>query len=87
MAATTLYGNTGRNILHGPLQRSLDLSLTKNTRISDNLHLQFRAQAFNLTNTPNFNNPASDVGATGFGVITSQAGNPRILQFVLKLTY
>jgi hypothetical protein len=76
--ATTLYGNTGRNILHGPLQRALDLSLTKTTHIRDSV---------NLTNTPNFNNPASDVGASSFGVITSQAGNPRILQFVLKLTY
>jgi outer membrane receptor protein involved in Fe transport len=85
--ATTLYGNTGRNILQGPFQRDLDLALSKSTLLRDGLKLEFRAQAFNLTNTPNFNNPASDVGAGSFGVITSQAGNPRILQFVLKLTY
>jgi hypothetical protein len=85
--ATTLYGNTARNILRGPLQRDLDLSLTKYTPIHDNLNLEFRAQAFNLTNTPSFNNPASDIGSSGFGIITSTAGNPRILQFALKLTY
>jgi hypothetical protein len=88
MTAGTGYGNTGRNILRGPLQRDLDLSLTKYTTIHDNWKLEFRAQAFNITNTPNFANPASDVGtATSFGVITATQGNPRILQFALKLKY
>jgi hypothetical protein len=82
------YGNTGRNILQGPLQRDLDLSLTKFTQIHDNLTFEFRAQAFNLTNTPSFANPGQDIGtASSFGVITSTVGNPRILQFVGKLTF
>lgn len=85
---TNLYGNTGRNILRGPFERDLDISLTKYTSIKDGLNLEFRAQAFNVTNTPNFANPASDIGtASTFGVITSTVGNPRILQLVLKLTY
>ena len=84
----TLYGNTARNILRGPTQRDVDIGLTKYTAIHDNLNLEFRAQAFNITNTPNFSNPASDIGtASTFGVITATAGNPRILQFALKLTY
>jgi len=50
--------------------------------------LEFRAQAFNITNTPTFANPASDVGTTAtFGVITATVGNPRILQFVAKVTF
>ena len=82
------YGNVGRNILRGPLQRDLDISMTKYTTIHDNYKLEFRAQAFNITNTPTFANPASDVGtASTFGSITSTVGNPRILQFVLKFTY
>jgi hypothetical protein len=86
--AGNLYGNTGRNILRGPLQRDLDLALTKYTTIHENLKLEFRAQAFNITNTPTFANPASDVGtASSFGSITATVGNPRILQFVLKLDY
>ena len=85
---TNLYGNTGRNILRGPFERDLDISLTKYTPIKDGLNLEFRAQAFNVSNTPNFANPASDIGtASTFGVITSTVGNPRILQLVLKLTY
>jgi hypothetical protein len=85
--ATTYYGNTGRNILRGPLQRDLDLSLTKTTPIHGDMNLEFRAQAFNITNTPTFANPAGDIGSSSFGVITATVGNPRILQFVLKLTY
>jgi hypothetical protein len=86
--AGNYYGNTGRNILRGPLQRDLDLSLTKYTTIREDLRLEFRAQAFNLTNTPTFANPASDVGtASTFGSITSTVGNPRILQFVAKLSF
>lgn len=82
------YGNTGRNILRGPLNRVLDLSLNKRTLIRDGVIAEFRAQAFNLTNTPNFANPASDVGTTStFGVISSTVGNPRILQFALKLSF
>jgi hypothetical protein len=86
--AGNLYGNTGRNILRGALQRDLDLSLTKITTIHDNISAEFRAQAFNITNTPTFGNPGSDVGtASTFGTITTTVGNPRILQFVLKLLY
>jgi len=86
--ATTYYGNTGRNILNGPFERDADIGLTKVTPIHGNLNLEFRAQAFNITNTPNFASPASDIGTTStFGVITATVGNPRILQFALKLTY
>jgi hypothetical protein len=86
--AGNLYGNTGRNILRGPLQRDLDLAMTKRTQIRDSVELEFRAQAFNITNTPNFANPGSDVGTSStFGSITTSVGNPRILQFVAKVTF
>jgi hypothetical protein len=82
------YGNTARNILRGSFERDLDLSLTKYTHLTGGLNLEFRAQAFNITNTPNFANPGSDEGtASSFGVITATVGNPRILQFVMKLSY
>ncbi len=82
------YGDTGRNILRGPINRDFDLSLNKVTPIGEGVQAEFRAQAFNLTNTPNFANPASDVGTTStFGVISATVGNPRILQFALKLSF
>jgi hypothetical protein len=50
--------------------------------------MEFRAQAFNITNTPSFGNPGNDVGtASTFGTITTTVGNPRILQFVIKVLY
>jgi len=86
--AGNYYGNTARNILRGSLQRDLDISLQKDTVIRGGYIAEFRAQAFNITNTPTFANPASEIGtASSFGVITATVGNPRILQFVLKIRY
>jgi hypothetical protein len=63
------------------------MSLMKNTKLRERLHLQFRAEAFNLTNTPRFAPPGQSFGAPGFGVVTSQSNQPRVLQFALKLLY
>ena len=59
-------GNTGRNTLHGPPQRRLDLSLFKNLTIHGQTRLQLRAEAFNVTNIPSFANPNSNFGTAGF---------------------
>ena len=84
----TTYGNTSRNMLVGPISRDFDLSLNKQTRIAESVMSEFRAQAFNITNTPSFANPSSDEGtASTFGVISNTVGNPRILQFVLKISF
>ena len=78
----------GRNTIPGPINRDFDISLNKMTPIGDGIMTEFRAQTFNLTNTPNFANPASDEGTTStFGVISTTVGNPRILQFVLKVSF
>lgn len=61
-------GNAGRNIIHGPHQRRADLSLFKTFPIRDALAMQFRAECFNISNTPNFAQPG--------GAITSYAATP-----------
>lgn len=48
--------------------------------------LEFRVEAFNVTNTPPLVAPATVAGAAGFGSITS-AGDPRVLQFGLKVNF
>jgi hypothetical protein len=74
-----IFGNSGRNILYGPGTHQLDLSLFKSFRFSEAARLEFRTEAFNLTNTPQFNNPNASIGFAGVARITS-AGNPPIYQ-------
>jgi hypothetical protein len=80
------FGNAGRNILDGPGFHNVNVSLMKNTALSERLNLQFRAEAFNLFNHPNFNLPDNFLGSPTFGRITS-ARDPRHIQFGLKLLF
>jgi hypothetical protein len=80
------FGNAGRNILEGPGFQNVNVSLLKNTRLTEGVNLQFRAEAFNLFNHPNFNLPDNFLGSPTFGRITS-ARDPRHLQFGLKLLF
>ncbi len=80
------FGNAGRNILDGPGFQNVNLSLVKNTHFAERVNLQFRAEAFNLFNHPNFNLPDNFLGSPTFGRITS-ARDPRHIQFGLKLLF
>ena len=80
------FGNAGRNIVDGPGFQNVNVSLMKNTALSERLNLQFRAEAFNLFNHPNFNLPDNFLGSPTFGRITS-ARDPRHIQFGLKLLF
>jgi hypothetical protein len=73
------FGNSGRNILYGPGTKQIDLSLFKSFRVAESSRFEFRAEAFNAMNTPQFNNPNASIGFSGAGKITS-AGNPSIYQ-------
>ncbi|HEY4423588.1 MAG TPA: TonB-dependent receptor [Pyrinomonadaceae bacterium] len=80
------FGNAGRNILEGPGFQNVNMSILKNTRFNERVNLQFRAEAFNLFNHPNFNLPDNFLGSPTFGRITS-ARDPRHIQFGLKLLF
>ena len=89
-------GNTARNSLYGPHFRHIDFSLFKDFPINEKLKVQFRAEAFNISNTPSFymdNNvnsgPGTRLGNGSFGQITSTDPNyvPRQLQFALKMQF
>lgn len=82
-----LVGNVGRNALLKPGVRQWDFSLVKNTAIREGHALQFRFEAFNFPNHPNWNAPSSDSRtAATFGRITS-ARTMRELQFGLKYMF
>ena len=79
-------GNSSRNPVRGPQYRNADVALIKRTFFGENRNIEFRAEAFNVTNTPPLGAPAMIAGAAGFGSITS-AGDPRVLQFGVKVNF
>jgi hypothetical protein len=86
------YGNAGRDILPGPGLATWDVSLLKDTQISERLNLQFRAEFFNVLNHANFNTPNAIVFTpTGVsptaGLLTSTSTSSRQIQFGLKLLW
>jgi hypothetical protein len=95
---TVNFGNSGRNTLRGPGVFNVNASLFRNFRITERFTLQFRAESFNLTNTPQFGNPGLNVTAAtfnadgsikalnGYTQITS-ASNERQMRFALKLLF
>lgn len=81
------FGNTGRNILSGPGLVNLDLSLFRRFRMTERFTAELRAESFNFTNTPHFDNPSGGFGSPGFGEVTTAANDSRTLQFGLKLIF
>jgi hypothetical protein len=79
-------GNSSRNPVRGPNYRNGDIALIKRTYIGERLNVEFRAEAFNITNTPPLGAPNVVLGTPGFGSITS-AGDPRVIQFGLKVNF
>ena len=85
----TDFGNCGRNSMRGPDQRNLDFAVLRTFPLPrEGMAIDFRAEAFNLTNHPNFGQPAANLASTAtFGVISTTVSNPRLLQFALKLRF
>jgi hypothetical protein len=87
------FGNLGRNAFTGPSFVNTDLSLVKNTKLTERLNLQFRTEAFDVLNHPNFGNPNLNPQSSSFGRITSTRfptgdfGSARQLQISLKLQF
>jgi hypothetical protein len=77
------FGNEGRNSVDGPAYGSLDASLDKSFVLKEKTKIQFRAEAFNVTNHVNLIPPVFDMNSPAFGQIT-EAQAPRVLQFALK---
>ncbi len=80
------FGNAGRNILTGPGYGNANVSLVKNTRVSDAASVELRIEAFNLLNRANLDLPDIFFGSPTFGKIQS-AGSPRRLQLGMKLVF
>jgi len=80
-------GDAKRTICCGPGINNWDMSILKNTKVSERLNTQFRAEFFNLFNHTQFYNPDGNISdGVAFGRI-SQARDPRLVQFALKLIF
>jgi len=90
------FGTFGYNVLSGPNQKNLDLSIFKNFKIKEQMMIQFRAEALNATNTPYFGAP-NGIGfsttnqltpdGSRMGEVRSLVTDMRIMQFGLKLVF
>ncbi|MCW5983499.1 MAG: carboxypeptidase regulatory-like domain-containing protein [Bryobacteraceae bacterium] len=80
------YGNSARYILTGPGEVVWNTVLSKNFYFAERARMQFRWEAFNAFNRPNFNNPNTNIGSGAFGLVTS-AGSARAMLFGLRLDY
>jgi outer membrane receptor protein involved in Fe transport len=82
------FGDAGRNILNGPGNNIFDMALHRRFPIRERGALEFRAEAFNVFNHPNWGipGPYADFGAPFFGGILG-VGNPRQLQFAIRYDF
>ncbi len=90
---TGTIGNTQRNSLFGPDFRHVDLSVFKNFPVTERVNLQFRAESYNISNTPSFIIPLgsgnAQLGNSAFGTVSNYDPNynPRTFQFALKAQF
>lgn len=84
------WGNTGRNILRGPSQAQLDMTIGRGFALSARRRIEMRWEVYNALNTPVFSNPASTFAANRTGTagrITSTIGGPRTMQLAARFTF
>ena len=95
---TLLAGDAGRNIIRGPAYYNLDMGLIKFIPVKNDVRLQLRVEAFNLTNTPHFAMPVLRMSDPAFGKITHTRNSTnfgstatsfanRMIQLAVKLEF
>jgi hypothetical protein len=87
------FGTVGRNTMRGPGVVNMDMSLFRTFPIKERVNLQFRAESFNISNTPHFANPSGNANSSNFGRITATqsnadaGGRSREFRFGLRLGF
>ena len=86
LPAAGTFGNSGRNTIIGPRTNVFDAALLREFPI-ERVNLEFRWEVFNVTNTPEFGQPSNNFSSSAAGSITSLSGDPRVMQFALRLSF
>jgi len=81
------FGNAGRNILRGPGWVTFDMSLQRRVNFSSRVNATLRWDIFNMFNRANFGLPDSNMVSATAGVISTLAGDPRVMQLSLRLGF
>ncbi|MCS7024870.1 MAG: TonB-dependent receptor [Bryobacteraceae bacterium] len=81
------YGNAGTSLFDAPAQKTWDFACFKEFRPKEGHRIQFRYEAFNFLNTPQFGAPSRVLGAADFGRINSTVVNNREMQLALKYLF
>jgi hypothetical protein len=84
--ATGSLGNVGRNSIVGPSTWTFDTALSRVFQVTERYRLEFRAQAYNLTNSFRPTNPVTNIGSGTFGQIRGSR-EPRIMEFAMKFVF
>jgi hypothetical protein len=94
LPASGVWGNAGRNILRGPGVFQVDTAVSRRFRLTEQVDLSLRVEAFNILNRPQLGQPSANVSATNPGQITARlntgatgSGTPRQFQFALRLAF
>jgi hypothetical protein len=80
-------GNSGSGKVHGPGFYNADLSLSKTETIHEQVKITVQADAFNMSNTPHYSNPDTNLSHSNFGQISGANGIPRQFQLGAHLTF
>jgi hypothetical protein len=95
------FGNGGRNIFRGPFQKRADVSIFKDTAITERVHARYSLDLFNVSNTPSFDTPNNNVSFFNFnnppdllnppsgrlGTIQHTLGSPRLIRMALHFRF
>lgn len=97
----SVFGNGGRNIFRGPFQKRADLSIFKDTGLTERVHAKYSFDVFNVSNTPSFDTPNNNVSFFAFGFpptplstptgslgqVQHTLGSPRLIRMSLHITF
>jgi len=85
--ASGVFGNSGRNILLGPGLLNTDIAVQRRFTLSGQTAVELRWEVFNLFNADEFGLPESNISNAAVATITRLAGDPRVMQFALRLVF
>ncbi len=80
-------GELSQTVIYGPRRFTLDFNLAKRLKFTERANLEFRWEVFNAFNNTNFSVPVTDVFSRSFGEVTRTIGEPRLMQFALKINF